>query len=247
MKKVEALTRQAAMSEAPVLISGESGTGKLWLARMIHQLSSRALGPFAVFNCEIFPEDLLEGELFGRVRQCVFPGINPLRAGMFELAHGGTLLLQEIGVMPLALQDKVLRALQERAVTPVYSTEPRSINVRFMTSTTTDLQRVVEQAAFRDDLLGHLQKIVIRVPSLRARRSDIPMLVRHFLKHNDSKHGRDMHLTEEAMTALLAYDWPGNVRELENLLNRLATLNVTEVLTLDDFPASVRSPLSEHM
>jgi transcriptional regulator with PAS, ATPase and Fis domain len=244
MQKIEVMTRRVASTDATVLITGESGTGKELVARAIHNLGSRSAHPFVPVNCAALPEDLLESELFGHVRGA-FTGALTSRVGMFQLADGGTILLDEVGEMPVPLQAKLLRVLQNREVRPVGSDQSISVNVRVLASTNKDLRREVEKAAFREDLFYRLQVIPIHLPPLRARRSDIPLLVRHFLEKNNRKYGREVQIAEETLIYLWEYDWPGNVRELENLLERLVVLNETNVLTPDDLPPYIRSFISE--
>ncbi len=244
MQKIETMARRVAATDATVLITGESGTGKELVARAIHNLGPRASQPFVPVNCAALPEDLLESELFGHVRGA-FTGALSARVGMFQLADGGTILLDEVGEMPLSLQAKLLRVLQNRDVRPVGADQALSVNVRVIASTNKDLQREVEKAAFREDLFYRLQVIPIHLPPLRARRSDIPLLVRHFLEKNNRKYSREVQIAEETLIYLWEYDWPGNVRELENLLERLVVLNENNALTPEDLPPYIRSFIAE--
>jgi transcriptional regulator with PAS, ATPase and Fis domain len=244
MQKIEVMARRVAATDATVLITGESGTGKELVARAIHNLGPRTAHPFVPVNCAALPEDLLESELFGHVRGA-FTGALSARIGMFQLAEGGTILLDEVGEMPVPLQAKLLRVLQNGEVRPVGSDQSLSVNVRVLAATNKDLQREVEKAAFREDLFYRLQVIPIHLPPLRARRSDIPSLVHHFLEKNNRKYGREVQIAEETLVYLWEYDWPGNVRELENLLERLVVLNETNALTPDDLPPYLRSFISE--
>lgn len=244
MQKIEVIARRVAATDATVLITDESGTSKELVARAIHNLGPRAAQPFVPVNCAALPEDLLESELFSHVRGA-FTGALSTRVGMFQLAEGGTILLDEVGEMPVPLQAKLLRVLQNREVRPVGSDQSLSVNVRALASTNKDLQRKVEKAAFREDLFYLLQVIPIHLPPLRARRSDIPLLVRHFLEKNNQKYGREIQIAEETLIYLWEYDWPGNVRELENLLECLVVLNETNVLTAYDLPSYIRSFISE--
>ncbi len=244
MHKIEAMTRRVAATDATILLTGESGTGKELVARALHNLSPRAAHPFVPVNCAALPEELLESELFGHVRGA-FTGALSSRVGMFQLANGGTILLDEVGEMPPPLQAKLLRVLQNREVRPVGSDQSLSVDIRIIASTNRDLQREVEKSTFREDLFYRLQVIPIHLPPLRARRSDIPLLVRNFLEKNNRKYNREVQVAEETLVYLWEYDWPGNVRELENLLERLVVLNETDVLQPDDLPSYVRSFISE--
>jgi two-component system response regulator AtoC len=244
MQKIEAMVRRVAATDATVLIIGESGTGKELVARAVHNLGSRSEHPFVPVNCAALPKDLLESELFGHVRGA-FTGALSSRIGMFQLADGGTILLDEVGEMPLPLQAKLLRVLQNREVRPVGADQALSVNVRVIASTNKDLQQEVEKSAFREDLFYRLQVIPIHLPPLRARRSDIPLLVKHFLEKNNQKYKREVSIAEETLIYLWEYDWPGNVRELENLLERLVVLNEKNVLIPEDLPLYVRSFIAE--
>ncbi|MGE0682208.1 MAG: sigma-54 interaction domain-containing protein [Candidatus Binatia bacterium] len=244
MQKIEAMARRVAATDATILIMGESGTGKELVARAIHNLGPRSARPFVPVNCAALPEDLLESELFGHVRGA-FTGALSSRVGMFQLADGGSILLDEVGEMPFPLQAKLLRVLQNREVRPVGSDQSLSVNVRVIAATNKDLQQEVEKSAFREDLFYRLQVIPIHLPPLRARRSDIPMLVQFFLEKNNRKYTREVKIAEETLIYLWEYDWPGNVRELENLLERLVVLNETNILTPEDLPSYVRSFIAE--
>ncbi len=244
MQKIEAMVRRVAVTDATILLTGESGTGKELVARALHNLSPRAAHPFVPVNCAALPEDLLESELFGHVRGA-FTGALSSRVGMFQLADGGTILLDEVGEMPLSLQAKLLRVLQNREVRPVGSDQSLSVNIRVIASTNKDLQREVEKSTFREDLFYRLQVIPIHLPPLRARRSDIPLLVSYLLEKNNRKYNREVDIAQETLVYLWEYDWPGNVRELENLLERLVVLNDTEVLNPDDLPSYIRSFMAE--
>ncbi len=244
MQKIEAMVRRVAVTDATILLTGESGTGKELVARALHNLSPRAAHPFVPVNCAALPEDLLESELFGHVRGA-FTGALSSRVGMFQLADGGTILLDEVGEMPLSLQAKLLRVLQNREVRPVGSDQSFSVNIRVIASTNKDLQREDEKSTFREDLFYRLQVIPIHLPPLRARRSDIPLLVSYLLEKNNRKYNREVDIAQETLVYLWEYDWPGNVRELENLLERLVVLNDTEVLNPDDLPSYIRSFMAE--
>lgn len=244
MKKIDAIVRQVAATDATVLITGESGTGKELIARALHSGSPRANRPFVPVNCAAIPEELLESELFGHIRGA-FTGAHSARAGMFQLADGGTIFLDEVGDMPLVLQAKLLRVLQDRHVRPVGSDRAQPVNVRVIAATNKNLEKAVEKGGFREDLFYRLQVIPIHLPPLRARRSDIPLLLQHFLEKTNRKYGRNAQLTPEAMVHLWEYDWPGNVRELENIIERLVVLNDNGSVDLENLPSSVRAFISE--
>jgi two-component system NtrC family response regulator len=236
MQQVFDMVRRVAATEATVLISGESGTGKELIARAIHNGSERLEGAFVAVNCAAIPAELLESELFGHLKGS-FTGAVKDRKGKFELADGGTLFLDEVGELPVELQPKLLRALQEREIEPVGGT-PRRIDVRVVAATNRDLEAAMGEGAFREDLYYRLAVIPVHLPALRQRRSDIPLLVRHFLQ----KHGGGAAVTVDAaaLAALTAYDWPGNVRELENAVERMLILRRGEVIGEGDLPPKVR-------
>ena len=230
------IVRQVADSNATVLIYGESGTGKELVARSLHASSPRKDQPFVAINCAAIPENLLESELFGHVRGA-FTGASAPRIGRFELAHNGTLFLDEIGDMPLQLQVKLLRVLQERVIEPVGGSRSVKVDVRIIAATHCDLDRLVEIGRFRSDLYYRLNVIPLMVPSLRERPEDIPELCLHFLaKVNRERNGFILGISDEALQALQAYPWPGNVRELENLIERLVVVKRRGMLTLADLP-----------
>lgn len=244
MQKINAMVRRVATSDATVLITGESGTGKELVARAVHTYSHRAAGPFVAINCAAIPEELLESELFGHVRGA-FTGALAARVGMFRLADGGTVFLDEVGEMPVSLQPKLLRVLQNGEVRRVGTDQPLSVDVRVIAATSKDLAVEVEKGAFREDLFYRLQVIPIHLPPLRARRSDIPLLVQHFLEKQNLKYSRTIQLAAETMVYLWEYDWPGNVRELENLVERLVVLSDTGLVGPEDLPSYVRAFISE--
>jgi transcriptional regulator with PAS, ATPase and Fis domain len=244
MKKIDAIVRQVAATDATVLITGESGTGKELIARALHGGSIRRNRPFVPVNCAAIPEELLESELFGHIRGA-FTGAHAARAGMFQLADGGTLFLDEVGDMPLVLQAKLLRVLQDRHVRPVGSDRAQPVDVRVIAATNKNLEKAVEKGGFREDLFYRLQVIPIHLPPLRARRSDIPLLLQHFLEKTNRKYGRSAQLTPEAMVHLWEYDWPGNVRELENIIERVVVLNESGQIAVDNLPSSVIAFISE--
>jgi two-component system response regulator HydG len=233
------LAETVAPTESTVLITGESGSGKEVLARYIHGLSGRAEEIFLSLNCGALPEGLLESELFGHV-EGAFTGAVKDKIGLFEAASGGTLFLDEIGEMSPATQVRLLRALQEREVIPVGSTEVRKIDVRIMAATNSDLNEEIRRGTFRSDVYYRLNVIALHLPPLRERRDDIPMLARRFLDLLKEREGEKT-LGDEALEVLCAYDWPGNVRELENALERAAVVTSNEEISVDDLPEVVRA------
>jgi DNA-binding NtrC family response regulator len=240
MQEVLSLVRRVAPSEATVLIQGESGTGKELIARAIHQASPRAGGPLVGVSCAALPETLLESELFGHERGA-FTGALATRRGRFELAQGGTLFLDEIGDVPLHLQAKLLRVLQEREIERVGGGRPIPVDVRLVAATHRDLEALVRAGRFRDDLYYRINVVTIALPPLRERREDIPPLLDHFLETFARRNGKAIRgLTREAREALLRYDYPGNVRELENLVERAVVLTRDDVIGLEDLPLSLK-------
>ena len=227
---VLARAQRVAQTDADVLIEAESGTGKELVARLIHRASLRAKGPFVAVNCSAFPDNLLESELFGHVRGA-FTGATTCKPGKFELATGGTLLLDEIGEMPLALQPKLLRVLQEREVDRLGDTRPVPVDVRVIATTNRSLRAQVEEAKFRADLYYRLNVVPLTIPPLRERREDILLLAEHFLRKHEPKgqHGR-FRIGTELARQMESLDWRGNVRELENFVRRaLALASGTEL------------------
>ena len=235
--------RQVARSEADILIEAESGTGKEVLARFIHDCSPRSSGPFVAVNCAAFPEHLLESELFGHVRGA-FTGATANRQGKFELAQSGTLLLDEIGEMPLSLQPKLLRVLQEREVDRLGDTQPLKVNVRVIATTNRSLRALIQESAFRQDLYYRLNVVPLALPSLREHAEDIPDLVAHFVaKHSSAAMG--IRFSADLLKRMKEYGWPGNIRELENFVRRGLALSSgplvgVEVLEGIDFPETAR-------
>ena len=232
--KMHRLLEQAklfAESDVNILITGESGTGKELLANSIHQQSSRADQPFIAINCSAIPHDLLESELFGHVKGA-FTGATQNRDGLFAAAHGGTILLDEIGDMPPHLQVKLLRVLQENKVRPVGGSADRDIDVRVLSATHHDLQAAIENKHFRDDLYYRLNVVNLQLPPLRERPEDISLLAGHFLQKIADRTGKPVKtLSPEATGLLLAYDWPGNIRELENVMERVFALAATPIIS----------------
>jgi two-component system NtrC family response regulator len=235
MEKVFEMVRRVADTEATVLIGGESGTGKELVAKAIHALSSRKGAPFLAINCAAIPRDLLESELFGHVKGA-FTGAVRDKRGKFQLATGGTLFLDEVGDLPIELQPKLLRAIQERVVEPVGGEMSVKIDVRIVAATNTELEEEIAAARFREDLYYRLAVIPIHLPPLRERKDDIPLLVRHFA----AKQGcADVTFSAEIMDSLANYDWPGNVRELENTVERLLIMRSGNAVSLQDLPEKV--------
>jgi DNA-binding NtrC family response regulator len=225
--------RRVAQTDADVLVEAESGTGKELLARMIHNFSPRANRPFVAINCSAFPESLLESELFGHVRGA-FTGATASKAGKFQLADGGTLLLDEIGEMPLTLQPKLLRVLQEREVDRLGDTHPFPINVRVLATTNRSLTELIDKGMFRSDLYYRLNVVPLTIPPLRERRSDIPELAEYFLRKYEPKAQRGrFSISPELLAQFCSYDWPGNIRELENAVRRGLALAHGTILEAD--------------
>ncbi|GFO58385.1 acetoacetate metabolism regulatory protein AtoC [Geomonas silvestris] len=232
MEKVFGVVRKVADTEAPVLIMGESGTGKELIARSLHANSSRREGPFVAINCAAIPRDLLESELFGHVKGA-FTGAVRDKTGKFQLADGGTLFLDEVGELPVELQPKLLRALQEREVEPVGGTCSYKLDVRIVSATNVNIEKAIEQGSFREDIYYRLSVIPIQLPPLRERSGDIPLLIRYFC----AKHGGEKVTFEKAaLVALVNYPWPGNVRELENTVERLLIMRDADLVRLDELP-----------
>jgi len=242
MVEVISLVQRVAASEATVLIRGESGTGKELIAKAIHYASPRAARPLVRVNCAALPENLLESELFGHEKGS-FTGAIATRKGRFELADTGTLFLDEIGDLPLHLQAKLLRVLQEREFERVGSSQPIKVNVRMLSATHRDLESLMRAGHFRDDLYYRLNVVTILVPPLRERRQDLPPLMDHFLKLFAAKNGKSLRgFSRAARDALLRYDYPGNVRELENLLERAVVLCRGDVIDRGDLPLILDEP-----
>jgi two-component system, NtrC family, response regulator AtoC len=225
-------------SRATVLITGESGTGKELVARAIHANGPRAQQRFLAVNCGAFTESLLESELFGHMRGS-FTGASVNKCGIFEDANGGTVFLDEVSEMSPALQVKLLRTLEEQEVRPVGSNQPVRIDVRMIAASNRNLADLVAEGKFREDLFYRLRVIEIDLPPLREREEDIPLLVTHFLQKMGAEAGRTLTISPEALSALISYAWPGNVRELLNMLESIAALNRSGVITLQELPAKL--------
>jgi len=242
MREVFRTIDKVAGYKTTVLVTGESGTGKELVARALHDQSPRADAPFVAVNCGAIPEALLESELFGH-KKGAFTDAHADKLGLFAEADGGTLFLDEIGELPMALQVKLLRALQESTIRRLGDTKDRKVDVRVVAATVRDLKREVEASRFREDLYYRLNVLQIVVPPLRARREDIPMLVEHFVDRNNRRLGTSVRGIEaKAQKLLLEYHWPGNVRELETLVERAVVLSEGDVLTVADLPERVREP-----
>jgi two-component system response regulator PilR (NtrC family) len=236
MQRVFDMLRKIAPARASVLLVGESGTGKELAARALHELSPRAERAFVAVNCGAIPETLIESELFGHVKGS-FTGATGDKEGLFEAAHGGTLMLDEVAELPLSMQVKLLRVLQERKVKPVGGVSEREIDVRVVAATNRDLETEVEKGTFRQDLYYRLNVIQVRMPPLRERREDVPLLVDHFVKKFSAEHAQAIGgVDTDAMAALTAHNFPGNVRELENLVERAVTLASDGRITADALP-----------
>jgi DNA-binding NtrC family response regulator len=239
MRDVFRLVEHLAESDATVLITGESGTGKELVARALHENSPRRAGPFVAVNCGAIPAELLESELFGHVRGA-FTGAVRDREGRFDLANGGAIFLDEVGDLPLALQVKLLRVLQERTFERVGESRSRRTNARILAATNRDLKREVAEGRFREDLLYRLRVVPIAIPALRERREDIEPLARHLLARVGARHGRALWLSAEALRLFLDYPWPGNGRELENALEYAVAVCRGQTIHPADLPAEVR-------
>jgi formate hydrogenlyase transcriptional activator len=233
LRSVLALIEVVAPTDSTVLIYGETGTGKELIARAIHNLSARKSGAFVKFNCAAFPTGLLESELFGHERGA-FTGAITQRQGRFELAHGGTIFLDEIGEIPLEVQPKLLRVLQEREFERLGSARTIRTNARLVAATNRDLRGMVKDREFRSDLYYRLNVFPIRVPALRERPEDIPLLVWHFVREFSRRTGRAIEtIPSQTMNALIRHDWPGNIRELQNVVERAVIVSKGPVLTVD--------------
>ena len=237
MEQVFAVVRKVADTEATVLITGESGTGKELVARAIHAMSSRRNAPFVPVNCSAIPRDLLESELFGHVKGA-FTGAVKDNPGKFRRADGGTIFLDEVGELPLDLQPKLLRAVQERTVESLGGKAPDKLDVRVVAATNADLEKSISEGGFREDLYYRLAVIPVHLPSLRERPEDIPLLVRHFVAKRECD---AVVFADDAVEAMKRYAWPGNVRELENTVERLLIMRETDTIGIADLPEKVRN------
>lgn len=241
MNKVLQMTTQVAQSDATVLITGESGTGKELIARAIHFNSERKDKPFVTINCPSIPQNLLESELFGHLKGA-FTGAIKDRVGKFELADSGTIFLDEIGDLPEELQSKLLRVLQEQKIERLGDSVEKNVDVRIISATNRDLEELVVERKFREDLYFRLVVVPIQIPPLRDRKEDIPILLNHFLTKKNAN--RKIRIDAAALEILQEYRWPGNVRELENLVERILVFLQSDVIFLKDLPAHIKS--AEH-
>ncbi len=239
MEKLYRILSKVALSSHPVLVLGESGTGKELVARTIHAFGPNAQKPFLPVDCGSLVPTLIESELFGYVKGA-FTGANRSKDGLLVSAEGGTVFLDEIGELSLDLQAKLLRALQEKEVRPVGATHRVPIRARIVAATNRDLAAMVEKGSFRKDLFYRLNVVNLRLPSLRDRREDIPLLAAHFLDRISRERGRKFTLSDEALRTMMRYDWPGNVRELENSVERACALSSGPVLQLGDLPTQLQ-------
>ena len=238
MEKLYRIIAKAANSAHPVLILGESGTGKEMVARSIHYSGPFRDKPFIPVDCGSLVPTLIESELFGYVKGA-FTGASQAKDGLMAIAEGGTVFLDEVGELPVDLQAKLLRAIQEKEIRPVGSTRRVPINLRILAATNRDLEQGVMQGTFRRDLYFRLNVLSLRIPALRERRQDVPLLVSHFMERMVRESGREKILTDEALKAMLAYDWPGNVRELENCLERTCAFTSGPLIHVTDLPREI--------
>lgn len=238
MQEVFEAVHKVAPSKATVLLRGESGTGKELIAKAIHYMSPRSKGPFIKFNCASIPEGLLESELFGHEKGA-FTGAVSSRSGKFALANKGTIFLDEIGDLPIILQPKILRVLQEREFERVGSEKTEKVDVRIITATSRNLEHLVSQGKFREDLYFRLNVIPLFLPPLREREEDIPILIDYFLNKFNKENSRSVIMDKSALQVFLTYNWPGNVRELENTIERLVIMSGSDRITASDLPVSL--------
>jgi len=232
------IVHRVAPTNATVLLMGESGVGKELFAKAIHFLSPRADKPFIAINCAAIPPDLLEAELFG-YEKGAFTGAYTSKKGKFELANGGTIFLDEIGDMPLNLQVKLLRVLQEKEVERIGSSKPIKIDVRIIAATNRNLEKLIKEGKFREDLYYRINVVPIYIPPLRERKEDIPVLVNYFLEVFNKEYGKNVKVSKEVFEVFLNYHWPGNVRELRNVLERMVILDTDGILTYEDLPTEL--------
>jgi len=239
MQEVFGAVHSVATSKANVLLRGESGTGKELVAKAIHYMSPRAKMPFIKFSCASIPEGLLESELFGHEKGA-FTGAMAMRKGRFELADRGTIFLDEIGDLPLALQPKILRVLQEKEFERVGGEKTTKVDVRLIAATSRNLEALVSEGKFREDLYYRLNVVPVFLPSLREKIEDLPLLVEYLIKKYNEENHKSVSITSDTLNVLVSYDWPGNVRELENTIERLVVMSRQKVITPSDLPFNIR-------
>ncbi len=239
MQEIYRVLARLTQTDLTVMITGESGTGKELVARALHEYGKRRNGPFVAINMAAIPRELIESELFGHEKGA-FTGAQNRHVGRFEQAEGGTLFLDEIGDMPMEAQTRLLRVLQEGEYTTVGGRTPIRTNVRIIAATNRDLHQQIDQGLFREDLFYRLNVVNLRLPSLRDRREDIPLLAAHFLDRISREHGTKFTLSDEALRTMMRHDWPGNVRELENSVERACALSSGPVLHLGDLPTQLQ-------
>ncbi|MBI2454791.1 MAG: nif-specific transcriptional activator NifA [candidate division NC10 bacterium] len=244
MREIYEAVEQVSQTRTTVLIRGESGTGKELIARAIHFNSPRASGPFVKLNCAALPQSLLESELFGHEKGA-FTGATAAKKGRFELADGGSLFLDEIGDIPMPVQVKLLRVLQERCFERVGGTKTLEVDVRIIAATHQDLEAAIPRGEFREDLYYRLNVVPLLLPPLRQRREDVPLLVEHFLAKWNRENNRRVRITGRALQAMLNYDWPGNVRELENCIERMVVMSRRRLVLPEDLPLSLEAAQDE--
>ncbi len=240
--EISSMIKKIAPTSATVLLTGESGVGKEVFAKAIHYYSSRASKPFIKINCAAIPEDLLESELFG-YEKGAFTGATKTKKGKFELANGGTIFLDEIGDMPISLQAKLLRVLQEKEIERLGGSSPIKIDVRIIAATNKDLEKMVYEGTFREDLYYRLNVISIHIPPLRERKEDIPLLVYYFLEKFNKEYNKNLTIADSLMEKLIQYDWPGNIRQLQNTIERMVILSKDNILTEKDLPVDIKKQL----
>ncbi len=242
MREVIERLKRIAPTNAGVLIQGETGTGKELVAQAVHQNSPRKNKPFVALNCAALSENILESELFGHVKGA-FTDASADRVGKFEFAHGGTMFLDEVGDMPQATQIKLLRVIENGEITRVGSNTPVKVNVRILSATNRDLKESIAAGEFRNDLYHRLKVVTIRLPNLRERRQDIPILIDYFLRQFSSQHDKRIRgMSLEARRKLLAFDWPGNVRQLRNVVESMVVVDYDGLLDVDDLPEELAGP-----
>jgi Nif-specific regulatory protein len=246
MQEVFEAVYRVADSKATVILYGESGTGKELIAKAIHYMSPRSKGPFVKFNCASIPEGLLESELFGHEKGA-FTGAISARKGRFELAHEGTILLDEVGDLPLNLQPKILRVLQEREFERVGGERTIKVDVRLIAATSRNLEELVSRGKFREDLFYRLNVVPLLLPAIRERKEDIPLLVEFFLRRFNEENNKDVSVSPESLRVLVDYNWPGNVRELENTIERIVVMSGRKIISPADLPLNLKLPAPEEV